>query len=352
MSKDSCAIAVFEVNYLGDFVCMMPTIAGLRKMLPEARITLITSYIGEELIRHSGLVDEVLPFEFNQYHRLFMHPIKLWELVSRLRKQRFTASISAHDECTMTALLAREARIPIRIGFRSRAKGSRLYTHCLEFDPNLHVIENRFKVLEVLAKQLCLKASLPALSRVPIKYTEREEKVVLRVFESLGCEKVVVIHPFAKRPYQEWPLYRFLEVARQIVLNSSQMGCIVISGGRDIRVPSHPRITCVKETTLLELAAFLDKADVFVGNNSGPMHMAIAQGTKTVWISGPSQVYWDGFWRETYIKKISAGVACQPCDKIWYPANECKNSIAPMVCMESVKVEELVAAVMEAIGKK
>ncbi len=344
-------VCVFEVNYLGDFICMMPTIAGLRKMMPEANITLVTSSVGEELIQHSELVDEILSFDFDEYRRLYKHPVKLWRLASKLRKRKFAASISAHDECTTTALVAKMAKIPIRIGFYSAAKGDFLYSDRLGFDPDLHVIENRYKTLAVLADKIGLPEAPRPVERVPIPYGDKENEKASSLIGSLDCKRVVAIHPFAKFPYKEWPVERFVEVAKRIVTLERDVGCLIITGGRSIPDVSHPRIQIIEQTTVLELAALLDKVDVFLGNNSGPMNIANAQGTPAIWISGPSPSYWDAFWNDAYLKKICADVPCRPCERRGYVPKKCTNEKTPMICMESVEVEQVLDKIVTALEK-
>jgi ADP-heptose:LPS heptosyltransferase len=269
-----------------------------------------------------------------------------------LRKPGFCASISAHDECTTTALLAKLAGIPTRIGFFSTAKGSRFYTHRLRFDPNLHVIENRYRTLKVLSEELALTVSPPPLKRVTIRYTEKERNKISRLLENLGYEKVVAIHPFAKRRYQEWGVDKFVQLAHEIVSSESACACLILSNGNQIPATAHPRVKVVEKTSLLELAALLQKVDVFVGNNSGPMHIAAAQGTKTIWISGPSAPYWRAFAKDVYLRMISAGVSCAPCDKPHRKRDNCTNVASPMICMERVGVTDVLSEVMRAIHKE
>ncbi len=172
------------------------------------------------------------------------------------------------------------------------------------------------------------------------------------MLDNAGCIRLVVIHPFAKLQYKEWPLGRFVQLSEEIVASRKDTGFVLVSAGRPIPRPAHPRVWTLNRTTLLELAALLDKVDVFVGNNSGPMHIAAAQGVKTIWINGPSPSYWHGYWNDVYLNMISANVPCQPCEKPGIIPRKCTNVDKPMLCMRSIEVGDVLLAVMEALRSR
>ena len=345
-------ILVFAVNYLGDFICMLPLLSGLRKLMPDGNIILVTSEIGKTIISNMNIVDEIIGFEFSQYRQLSNHPIKIWKIARHLREKRIYASLSAHGECTTSAILSFFAGIPIRIGFRTPAKGSLLYNKIILFNENMHVIENGYRLLYALKESIPLNTELPELEIPRIVYPEDAGKKAKEIISELNCRKIVVIHPFAKQKYQEWPIENFIRLAYAIVDRNESWGCVFVAHRRpDIKI-EHPRIKVISDSSLMDLVALIDKADVFVGNNSGPMHIAVSQNIKTIWIAGPTARCWDAFDKKRDITALSAGVYCQPCNKYDFILGKCTNTKHPNYCMKEISVERVFQEVKNFLERK
>lgn len=341
---------VLHANGLGDFLCMLPTLVGLRRWAPEARIVAVTSTVGAELLELAGVADHVLALPGAAYRRLYRRPRLLLGLLRAARRFRPTATLSAHDECTTSALLAFLSGAPVRVGFREVSRGARLYTHRLAWDPALHVIPNRYRALELLARVLGGSAP-PPLTRTPLPVPPAGAAAVAARRRSLGVERLVVLHPFAQRAYREWPLRRFAALARSLVERHPDLGCAVLTDGRPVAGFTGPRIAVVPRTSLGELLAFVSEADLFVGNNSGPMHAAVTQGTPTVWIHGPSAPAWFPYWPEVPTRRLAAGLGCQPCETPHAVPGVCRAAERPGGCLEEVSVEAVRAAVEELLAR-
>ena len=104
---------------------------------------------------------------------------------------------------------------------------------------------------------------------------------------------LVAIHPGSPIPLKRWRPARFAAVADWLIEQKSAQ--ILIVGARDeisivSTVQRHMRSKCISvagETTVSQLAALLKRCNLFVGNDSGPMHLAAAVGTRTVGLYGP-----------------------------------------------------------------
>ena len=307
-------ILVFQVNGLGDFVCVLPTLGGLRTLLPDARITLVTSPVGEAVVRSTGLVDEVIAWTPAGLRALRYRPRTLYRHAAALRRAGYDATLSVEDEGFISAWLARFTGAPVRIGFRSTLDRHAGYNHRLVFDPALHITENRFRMVGALARAFDLAPPWPPLRRPPIPVTEADRRNPLRIVDGLGTPRVAVIHPFAARAYQEWPLERYLDLAGRLTAAESDLGCLILTDERSVLPPVAPRVRLVSRTSVRELIALVTRADIFIGNNSGPMHVAAAQGTPVLWIHGCTSPEWFPFWRDAPVRRISAGISCQPCE--------------------------------------
>ena len=156
-----------------------------------------------------------------------------------------------------------------------------------------------------------------------------------------GASKRVVIHPGAGGPLNQWPLERFAAVAAAL---SRDYEVIWINHGRTT-VPAPLGTKGLRSIrSIAELAGWLADADLFLGNNSGPMHLANALGRPGVAVTGPTTTGWDPFWnREDWTVLRHPGLYCAPCEKTTVALEGCANTAAPMACLDywtPGKVEE------------
>jgi ADP-heptose:LPS heptosyltransferase len=153
-------------------------------------------------------------------------------------------------------------------------------------------------------------------------YTRRER--------SPGERKRVVVHAGASRYLNQWPLERFSAVAKAL---SSDFDVTWIR--HDITTgPAPEGIRTVAVTSLAEFADLLANADLFLGNNSGPMHFANALGCPGVAVTGPSAIGWNPYWyRERWTVLRHPNLHCAPCEKIDHVIWGCSNAETPMACL-------------------
>jgi heptosyltransferase-3 len=109
-----------------------------------------------------------------------------------------------------------------------------------------------------------------------------------------GRGSVAVIHPFATTASKTWPAANFLAVAQY--LKQAGIEAIFIGGGNDDFSPFRA-FRCISGAPLSEIKRLIAGASLFVGNDSGPAHMAAALGVPAVVIFGASDAAIWGPWR-------------------------------------------------------
>jgi len=162
---------------------------------------------------------------------------------------------------------------------------------------------------------------------------------------AFGCDAsdAIVIHPGASREYQRWPLRHFIALANRL---SETYPVRWIAQGEDAGLSS--AVQRVKTSKLDDLVRVLAGAKLFIGNNSGPMHIASALGIPGVILIGPSSPRWDPVWyRERFELLREPLVSCQPCDSATSPVNRCVNTLTPMACLNRWNVDAVYAKVHE-----
>ncbi|MCL4490722.1 MAG: glycosyltransferase family 9 protein [Nitrospirae bacterium] len=168
--------------------------------------------------------------------------------------------------------------------------------------------------------------------------------------ENNGIKKdslLIGLHPGAQKPFKCWPPERFVELGR---LLAGRFGCrIVVTGNRGekpladkIASEIEGAVSAAGRLTLRETAAVIEKVNVFITNDTGPMHIAFALKIPTVALFSPTDPKLCGPCQAKGAVVIEKPKTCKPCI-----GKKCYNP----VCMEQITPQEIVAAVETLLGK-
>ena len=185
----------------------------------------------------------------------------------------------------------------------------------------------------------------------PLRF-DRHEAIAARIKERLapapgGASDYAVIHPAALMDTKRWPLDRFAELGTW--LRQQPMRIVVTSGPGEEALAQQLQqaigdATLLTGLTIPELAELIRGARLYIGNDTGPMHLATAVGTPTVAIWGSSSsVRWHPWGVEHRV--VQNPFSCNPC-----PGYRCLVASSPL-CIESVTVEQVKNAVVEIVKK-
>jgi ADP-heptose:LPS heptosyltransferase len=163
-----------------------------------------------------------------------------------------------------------------------------------------------------------------------------------------GPRRRVVVHAGASRALNRWPAERFASVASSLARDFEVVW--IAHGGTGGSAPMGAAVAPVE--TLSELAGWLAGSDLFLGNNSGPMHLANALGCRGVAVTGPTAPGWDPYWhRERWIALRHPDLYCAPCEKLDREAPGCMNAATPMACLDYWTAERVEAACRLQLGR-
>lgn len=331
-------IVLFKVNHLGDAMSFLPTVAGVRRVRPEAPLTIVCSSVTEALYRATFPGIGIVSLDRAQVNgvKSLRH---LPGLAARLALLRPGRVMLSHDEPSLCLLAARASGAQARIGFDLINR--RLLwtlTETLPARAGRTIYDLNFDLVRNLAGQPDLQPE-----RTPVGTQHADHRTVEARLRAVGVEPgqpFVLLHPFAKFAFRRWPLERFAELARR--LDSWGIVPLVVAA-EPIEALGPAR--AIQGLSLTELAALCARAQLFIGNNSGPMHVAAAMGTRTLVLQGPSPAEWTLPWTPSSDHRLAAvtGLACQPCDKFGAPAESCSNSATPHACLDRLEIDQVFA---------
>ena len=314
-------ILIILPNWLGDAVMATPAIEALCVAYPQAKLTLVGSYVSVEALKHHPKCVRSLIDETKKNGNRF------------LNTYRFAKELGAHDMAITfrnqlhSSLLLFFSGTPITVG-RQSWHSRFLLTHAVKPSHPSHLVEQYRDIGQALSEQPLLIGKLQL--HIPSHHYERP---------TLGINPGAT-YGSAKRWYPE----KFAEVAQAFSATHE----IVIFGGpseiemaNDIesRLEGIPLTNLAGKTSIYQLCAMIGGLDIFITNDSGPMHVAAAYQVPTVAIFGPTRHMETSQWMNEKSVIVRHDMECAPCMKRECPLghHECMKSITSNEVIEAVK---------------
>jgi lipopolysaccharide heptosyltransferase II len=280
-------ILLVSVNWLGDLLFMTPAIRAIRKKYPKAHLVCLSPPRGREVLQANPHLNELIFFEESRGLRGLL---ELPKLIRQLRAGRFNTVFLFHRSMTR-ALAAALAGIPNRIGYKTW-KRNWLLTQSVESPPKdrLHKSEIFLKLLEGVG--------IPSDGiSYDLSLTDSDQSAVSQLLNEWGIQsqdRMIALHVGANWHLKRWPVKQFSELADRL---NGQFGAKVIFIGSEADKPLVESVTqkmqttpfsAVGRTSFGQLGALLKRANLFISNDSGPLHLGLAVGTPVIGIFGPT----------------------------------------------------------------
>lgn len=286
-------IVVRGTNWVGDAVMTIPALRQLRRLFPDAHITLATRAWAEGLFADSDFLDDLQVHEGSGLRSVVQQ-------VGQWRKRNFDLAILLPNSLE-TALVASLARVPLRIGYATDGRQA-LLTHPLALPEWRETKHEVFYYLKIVAElEWLIKHQQSFLETQPDGSLEVSEARKSRARDSLCARGVVEDKPLVaicpgsiNSRAKRWPTERYAALADRLI---NELGAQVLLVGSNaeaevsLEVSNQMRnqpLTLTGQTDLAELVATLSLVDLLVTNDTGPAHIASALGRPTLVIFGPT----------------------------------------------------------------
>ena len=331
---------------IGDLVLTTPAIAALREAHPGATLDLLASDHALPIMPDE-LIDAMLPFKRRGQSagRAFFAPTNL-RILPRLARRKYDTVIFFHHFTLRGGLLkfrliAQASRARRIIGLRNANVD--FLTEFVE-DAGFGAVHQAQYWLDLVALLGASNAKRPAqVRREPFEHEWRQP---LSQFKA----PTVVLHAGSGgySAARRWPSERFTDLARQLK-GAYDAAIILVGSAEDALAPEHDllggdTLDLVGRTTLPQLADVIARADLFIGADSGVMHIAAATGRPVISIFGPSNAAaWRPWAVEARAAVLRSGVECSPCSYVGHSLGARKGCPA-RTCMKLVTVEEVAEA--------
>jgi lipopolysaccharide heptosyltransferase II len=322
-------ILIVRLRQIGDVVFTTPALRALRQQFPDASISYIVEPAAASVVVRNPAIDEVIVAPRRRGWRGLLDDLRL---AARLRRARFDVAIDFHGG-PRASLLAWLSRAPRRIGYNVAGRGW-MYTERVGRPRELrarHSVENQWDLLAPLGVAAADRDGFPVEMPVdPSAVTS-----IGRKLSDAGWsehDRVAVLHVSAGNPFRRWPLESFGEVAAALVSRQPPLRVVVTSGPSEAEAaalvvtdararlaPSlQPLVAAPDDISLAELRALVERAALYIGGDSGPMHIAATSEVPMVSLYGPTLPVRSEPWRPNAARAIAVetfDLACRPCDQ-------------------------------------
>jgi heptosyltransferase-2 len=334
-------ILIRGTNWVGDAVISIPAMREIRRLFPEARISLLVRPWVREIYAAAEFVDEILEYDKNGIHHGWSG---FHRLASDLKNGRFELAILLQNAFE-AALLTWYARIPRRVGY-ARDGRSPLLTNACKIDPEVRRVHQAYYYLNILSEMGWLPARLwerddyPLRIQIPVRDQDFEAaRATLRSAGIIESETIIGVNPGAfYGAAKRWFPDRYAAVADSLV-EHFKARIVIFGSSNDVRVAEevaagmkHRPVILAGRTTLGLFMGLIKACRLLITNDSGPMHLAAALDVPQLAIFGStSEIATGPLSRKAVV--IKNQVDCNPCF-----LRECPTDFR---CMKGITVEQV-----------
>ncbi len=346
-------IAVLRANGLGDFIFALPALQALHSAYPQAEIVLLAKeWHHLFLLNRPGPVDRVIPTP----HSVGVNEVVDWEpenpheaegladFYAKMRAENFDLALQMHGGGRNSNPFLLNLGARITAGLRTPDAPD------LDFSvPYIYFQHEVSRLLEVVSL-----VGAPLVTIEPSLHVTDADRAEADELLEIDGQPLVVLHPGAGDGRRRWPPEKFARVGEMLVEDGLRVvvtGAITDRGLVDQMLASTtaPLENLCGRLSLGGLTGLLSRADLFIGNDSGPLHLAEAVGAATVGI------FWCGnlinagpVWRARHRPLLSWTLDCPVCG-VNTMEGKCSHSAS---FVDSVKTEDVLAEARNLLGRQ
>ncbi len=286
-------ILIIRLSSIGDVIHCTPVASSIKAACSQCKITWLVGTVAADLIQENPYIDEIIIWpreKFDQYLRefKFKQAWAMWqELKRKMAGKSFDVVLDIHG-LFLSGMITRLIKAKRRIGMSEAKELNWLFMNETGEPLGKHITQKYLGVLTCLGinktdSNMSLFVSEPA---------RQFASAFLQRHSVFFYEKIIIVIVGTTWSSKNWPPSFF----EQVVIALAQNFKVILSGGRaemavgqDIMTKiGLPVINAIGRTTLLEMAALMERATLVIAGDTGPLHMAAALKIPTIGLFGPT----------------------------------------------------------------
>lgn len=345
---------LIRLDHIGDLLMTTPAIHALKLRFPESSLSMLISPSAQPIIVGNPEIDALFTFRVPWYDggRAQRFPFRAYfRLVRQLRKERFDVAIDFRGDFRVLWFFSFLSGAKQRVGFAGLG-GEFLLTRSCPYDETMHFVEANLALVN------CLDGPpAPPGIQYFLKVSSEDVSYVDKLLSELGIsasDKIIGIHPATIPHWQlkRWPPEHFAALADALIRREGVK--IVLTGGKDDASELTQVVAAMQErvsvlagkTSLSQLAELIKRCRLFISNDTGPMHIAVAVQTPLVAIFGPTDPRRSGpYGNPELFRVVRHDVPCR---------HPCFVSACPIdhECMNGITLENVLSACQDLLHPK
>ncbi len=355
---DVTSILAIKLDHIGDFLTSIPALRALKRRFPKARLSLLCPPATAALASRESCVDETIEFTF--FHavsgrgQLGVSEEILDALLARLAPYRFDMAIDLRMQPETRAVL-RYTGAPFLSGYDHDGRFPFLHV-ALEWEGDTALLRKRQHISERLVQLVAATAEAcrPTAPCAPSPQIDPWSVPVLAALPAGFLDRpLVCVHPGVGNAVRQWPAAHYAALI-DLLTQEAGLHAVLIGGGDEAPVAEqilrqvtakHAVVSLVGQVRLEGLSALMESCALFVGNNSGPKHLAAALGVPTLGIHSAvvDAVEWGPLGTAAFA--LRRNVVCGPCYLEF--ASDCPRAMA---CLTGIKPRDAYAACLRLLA--
>jgi heptosyltransferase II len=286
-------ILVRATNWVGDAIIALPALHAVRKRFPDAQIAILALPYVADIYRGQGVAGELIVYDRSAQHKGIGGREKL---AAAIKDKKFDTALLLQNAFD-AAWIAWRAGIPERIGYNRDARGFLLTKKITVPAAGEIPAHEKYYYLELVRRAGWIE-ELPEIPEISLQLTHEQARRAEEKLQAFGSTpRAVRIAVAAGASYGSakcWPPERFAAAINRLVRErSAEVLLFGTPGERSVSAAiqnglEHRALDLTGKTDIAELPAMLSRCTVFLGNDSGAMHVAAAVGLPVVAVFGPT----------------------------------------------------------------
>ena len=344
-TDDIQRILVVKLDHIGDFVTALPSIRYLRHLFPRAEISVLAAPASRAVASMEPAIDEFIEFSFfhsrSQLGERTLTPEDFAELAARLTPRRFDLAVDLRKHISTRDVL-RHTGARYLAGFNYLGRFPFLDIS-LEWDgdnglqrKHVHVMDDLMTLVMAIGRATNPDRAVIRGSIDPVSVNELPEPI-----RALFVRPVVAVHPGAGNITKQWPVEHFAALI-DLLIERNGVNVLLIGGPDEVEIADSVMRSVLHQgavasmtgqTSLVMLPRVLAACVLYIGNDSGPKHIAAAMGMPTIGIH--SGVVDTAEWGPVGARAVAVrrNMTCSPC--YLEDATDCPRNLA---CLRGLDV--------------
>ena len=261
-------ILIIHTAFIGDIVLSTPLIQKLKDLYPKSKIDYLTLPTNQSVLYNNPNLNEIILYDKKGKDKGIKGFLKVLKI---LKQKKYDYAVIPH-RFIKSILLAKLAKIPDIVGF-DVATGSSLLDKKVHYDMKKHEVERLLNLVGYEGKKIPVRI-YPAKEN----FVKIEKMLTISGYTGKKEQKLILVAPGSQRPEKMWPIEKYREIIERLKKNKNYF--IGITGSKSekelpLNFEKDKNVIDFRgEISLVEFGALISKADVVVGNDSSPIHIA------------------------------------------------------------------------------